>query len=528
MPKNGPGTASNGNFVLGEIEISIAGKKVAWTAAAADHSQAKYPAADAIDGKRDTGWAINVDKGSMNVDRTAMFGFQPVDVSADADVIVTLVFSVKPAGYNLGRFRIAVSSKPLPPESKTPPTDDPETLRLEALVAKLDKDKKDTTGKIASTMIMKRAAQPRDSFIHIRGDFLRHGDKVDPNTPVAIEPSRPTTTAEGKQPNRLDLAEWLVDRRNPLVPRVIVNRAWSHFFPRGLVETENDFGIQGTPPTHPELLDRLAADLRDRGWSLKQLHRSIVLSATYRQSSAARPELDNIDPNNKLLARQSRLRVEAEIVRDCALSISGLLAGEIGGPSVFPPQPDGVYSFTQNKPSWPTSSGADRYRRGLYTFFRRSAPYPMLTTFDTPRFDTTCTARIRSNTPLQSLTLSNDAAMFEMIRAFGLSLASESASDTERIERAFLHVLSRRPSAEEIASMRGYVEAQRKSFTIDPTAARELLDQAADAGGQAKGGEKQARSSTASALSDDEAIESAAWVLAARVLINLDEFVTRE
>jgi hypothetical protein len=236
---------------------------------------------------------------------------------------------------------------------------------------------------------------------------------------------------------------------------VTVNRAWMRYFGRGIVETEEDFGTQGAYPTHPELLDWLAGQFIERGWSMKALHRLIVTSATYRQSSRVRtdqPRLAEIDPRNLLLARQERLRVEAEIVRDAALSASGLLNPRIGGPSVRPPQPDGVYAFTQVNKRWATASDTERFRRGLYTFFVRSAPYPLFTTFDAPDFQTVCTRRVRSNTPLQSLTMANDQAFIEIARGMAERLMREAPGGFEatlekRLRLAFRLALSRPPEA---------------------------------------------------------------------------------
>lgn len=387
--------------------------------------------------------------------------------------------------------------------------------RLNEELKNLEKRKKNAQSKTLSSMVMRQLAKPRESFVHIRGDFLRHGEAVQPDVPAAVPPKLSTEAATA---NRLELARWLVSPENPLVARVIVNRNWGHFFPLGLVETENDFGIQGTPPTHPALLDWLALELRDGGWSIKRLHRQIVGSATYQQSSAAREDLESIDANNKLLARQSRLRVEAEIVRDCGLQASGLVDNRLGGPSVYPPQPDGVYAFTQNKAPWPTSKGGDRFRRGMYTFFRRSAPYPTLTTFDTPRFDTTCTRRVRSNTPLQSLTQANDVASLEMATALGRRLWEHPGDTAARIELAFEVCLARVPASEEAASLEAYWNAQQQQFANDSKAADALLSSLSAQPGWPK-------LSTGQLEPDSQ---RAAWIMVARVMMNLDEFVTRE
>jgi hypothetical protein len=230
------------------------------------------------------------------------------------------------------------------------------------------------------------------------------------------------------------------------------------YFGRGIVETEEDFGTQGTEPTHPELLDWLARQFIRQGWSLKKMHRLIVTSATYRQSSKTRPDLTEKDPRNLLLARQERVRVEAEIVRDAALSASGLLDTTIGGPSVHPPQPDGVYSFTQTGKAWKADTDGNRFRRGLYAQFYRSAPYPLLTTFDEPNFSNACTRRARSNTPLQALNIANDPAFLEMTEGLAQRVQREiSSEDTDaRLRYAFLLCFSRNPSPKELSILRGY------------------------------------------------------------------------
>lgn len=376
--------------------------------------------------------------------------------------------------------------------------------QLAAELKKLEDARKKLATSIPTSMVMRDLAQPRQANVLIRGDFLRKGDPVSGAGPAFL----PSMPAADSTRNRLDLAKWLVDRNNPLTARVTVNRAWVRFFGEGLVKTENDFGIQGTPPTHPALLDWLAAEFMDSGWSMKHLHRLIVTSATYRQASHVRPDLNQADPLNKLLARQNRVRVDAEIVRDLALSISGLLNEKLGGKSVHPPQPAGIYIFTQVKAAWPTSNGADRYRRGMYTFFRRSVPYPMLTTFDVPRFNSTCTQRVRSNTPLQSLTMANDEALLEHVRALGQRVMNVSGDDQARIEHAYQLCFSRLPAPNEIAALTQFVDEQRKDFIASPEDAKTFV------AGSVREGESPA--------------ELAVWTGVARVLLNLDEFITRE
>jgi hypothetical protein len=309
---------------------------------------------------------------------------------------------------------------------------------------------------------------------------------------------------------RVDLAKWLVHADNPLTPRVQMNRVWMRYFGRGLVETEEDFGTQGTPPTHPELLDWLAGEFIRSGWSWKHMHRLIVTSAAYRQSSRTRPDLIEKDPRNLLLARQERLRVEAEVVRDAALSASGLLDRTIGGPSVRPPQPEGVYAFTQTTKKWTADTGPARYRRAMYTQFFRSAPYPLFTTFDAPDFSTVCTRRIRSNTPLQALTVANDGAFVEIAQGLATRVLKEvRQNDSDaRLRRAFVLCLSRQPSERELTSLRGYYDRQSEQLTGDAERAKSLLP------------------------SDLQKTETpgaaAALVLACRAILNTDAFITRE
>ena len=370
---------------------------------------------------------------------------------------------------------------------------------------------------LPAQMVMKELPTPRPSHVFIRGDFLRLGPAVTPDVPEVLpalrrsdagEKSQPASPKSQAIPNRLDLARWLVAPENPLTPRVTMNRVWLRYFPKGLVDTEEDFGAQGSRPTHPELLDWLAGEFIERKWSMKAMHKTIVMSATYRQASKSRSDLAQVDGFNRLLGRQSRLRVEAEIIRDVSLDASGLLSRKLGGPSVRPVQPPGVFAFTQNNHAWTVSTGEDRYRRGMYTFFFRSAPYPMLTTFDVTNLTQTCTARIRSNTPLQSLTLANDEAMFEMAQALAMRVLGEAKTDTDRIARMFRLCLTRQPDAYEAGRLLSFLKLQRERFTKDTSAAKLVAP-------MKKPGE----------MSDSEA---AAWTTVARAVMNLDEFITRE
>jgi len=339
--------------------------------------------------------------------------------------------------------------------------------------------------KVVTTMVVRERAKPRDTRLFIKGDFTRLGDPVQPGVPKALPPLEPKS---GSAPNRLDLARWLVEPGHPLTARVAVNRIWQAYFGRGLVETENDFGTQGSLPSHPELLDWLATEFAGKGWGVKSIHRLIVMSATYRQASIVRPDLAKVDPDNRRLARQSRLRLEAELIRDASLQASGLLNPTVGGPSVFPPQPDGVMALGQVRREWAASTGPDRYRRGLYTYFWRATPHPSLVVFDAPDATRACTRRMRSNTPLQALTMLNDKASIEFAEALADRVVREGPSDPSgRLTLAFRLALARTPTEAELRRLVSLLEDARR----------------------------------------DDA-DRAAWTTVARVLLNLDEFITRE
>ncbi|MFN0076548.1 MAG: DUF1553 domain-containing protein [Prosthecobacter sp.] len=364
-----------------------------------------------------------------------------------------------------------------------------------------------------TTLVMKELPKPRKTTLFIKGDFTRPSEEVQPGVLKVMH-----ALPENTKSDRLALAQWLIDRRNPLTARVLVNRVWQQYFGRGIVETENDFGTMGRLPTHPELLDWLAVDFMEHGWSLKHLHQLIVGSQTYLQSSAqfsvlsaqtaATPRSEHLallrsreantehllrnaqstDPNNYLLWRQNRLRLDAEVVRDVCLATSGLLSLKMGGAPVYPPIPEGVMSLGQVKRAWPVSKGQDRYRRGLYTFIFRATPPPSLSVFDAPDGFSTCTRRIRSNTPLQALTLLNDAAYVEFAQALAARLIKEAQTDDARITHAFQLCVSRPPSDSERQSMTRLLHAER----------------------------------------DSKATEAQCWQALARVMLNLDETITRE
>ncbi len=316
-----------------------------------------------------------------------------------------------------------------------------------------------------TTMVLVERPELRRTTVFTKGDFTRPTIEVGAGTPAALHRYNNATGSN----NRLDLARWIVSAENPLTARVIANRVWQQFFGRGIVETENDFGSQGASPTHPELLDWLATEFIRGGWSLKELQRTIVCSKTYRQNSVERPELKQKDPNNYLLARQQRLRLDAELVRDTALAASGLLSKNQGGAPVFPPIPTSVMALGQVKRAWNVSTGEDRYRRGLYTFVYRATPAPSLSVFDAPDGQNCTTRRVRSNTPLQALTLLNDTAFFEFAKAL------QSIIDKDGIETAFRRCTSRHPTANELKQFAGAdsLSVARVLLNLDETITRD-------------------------------------------------------
>ena len=324
---------------------------------------------------------------------------------------------------------------------------------------------------VTTTLVLRERSQPRTTTVLVKGDFTRPAEVVSPQTPAILHPLLPSvdTSCENDTPDRLDLARWIVSPDNPLTARVIVNRVWQVYFGRGIVETENDFGTLGTLPSHPELLDWLAVELQSHAWSLKELHRLIVTSHTYRQSSQERDELQAVDPRNYLLGRQLRLRLEAELIRDVALSAVGFLSPQLGGPPVFPPIPAGVMEVGQVKREWKTSQGADRFRRGMYTFLYRATPPPELAVFDAPEGLSTCTRRLRSNTPLQALTLLNDAGFFEFATALAAII------ERDGMENAFRRCTGRRPNSDELQVLDGLdsLSAARVLLNLDETLTRE-------------------------------------------------------
>ncbi len=355
-----------------------------------------------------------------------------------------------------------------------------EATRLKAELAAHRKKKPP----VAETLVMREATNARPTVIFVKGDFTRPGAPVTAATPESL----PGRRVAADRPDRRQLADWLVSPANPLTARVLVNRVWQVYFGRGLVETENDFGTMGAPPSHPDLLDWLAVDFREHAWSLRHLHRTIVTSAAYQAAATADAGTLARDPRNRWFGRQTRLRLEAEQVRDNALAISGLLDRRIGGPPVFPPQPEGLGAFTQDRREWRASTGGDRVRRALYTQVQRATLHPAMAVFDAPDTFTTCTRRLRSDTPLQALMLLNDPAFHEIAVAFAARLARTEGTDRDRIALGCRRAFGRGPDAHESARLLELLAAERSAGSG----------------------------------------EHGAWLAVARVLLNLDVTITRE
>jgi len=360
-------------------------------------------------------------------------------------------------------------------------------------------------------MVMRDMDPPRDTFFLERGQYDQHRDKVTPGVPAVFPP-----IPEEAPRNRLGLARWLLRTDHPLTARVTLNRFWQQIFGAGLVRTAEDFGLQGEWPSHPDLLDWLATEFMQTGWDVKALHRLLVLSATYRQSSAVTAAHRERDPENRLLSRGLRLRLDAEVIRDLALVAGGLLQTRIGGPSVYPYQPKGLWMEINNRKGYareyPASSDpANLYRRGIYTFWKRTLPHPSLQILDAPNREFCTVRRSRTNTPMQALVLMNDPQRIEAAGGLALRMMERGADDAAHMAYGLALVTARQPTPAERAELLSFLEEERDRFRNDSEAALRLLG----AGGLSSLGEKDPR-------------ETAAWISVARLLLNLDEAVSKE
>jgi hypothetical protein len=363
---------------------------------------------------------------------------------------------------------------------------------------------------LPSTLISRELKEPLPAHVLLRGQYDKPGDRVEAGTPAFLPPLKP----KGERVTRLDFAQWLVSPQHPLTSRVTVNRFWLQLFGAGLVRTPVDFGAQGEPPTHAELLDWLAGEFMGTGWDVKQFVRLLVTSRTYRQDSVVMPKLLELDPENKLLARGPRLRLDAEVLRDQALALAGLLEPAIGGPPVRPYQPTNIWEPVafggSNTKVYVQDHGAALYRRSLYSFWKRTAPAPSMSTFDAPSRETFCVGRGRSNTPLQALALMNDVQQFEAARGFAERLLLRTSSDADRLDIAFRCVTARPPTRAEQTLLADSLATHRAHFAQNLDAAQQVVTNG------------ESKPSTELPVG-----EFAAWTLVTNLLLNLDETITR-
>ncbi len=553
LTNGGAGRSSNGNVVLSELELEVASTsepdnwhKIKLARAWADYEQpdGDFKIANAIDGNPETGWAIAGHQ--KQEDRTAIFMAEsPFGNEAGTRLKIRLRHESIYAQHQFGRIRLAVTDAAEIPQigSGNVPTEivnllkvAPEqlsdeqrsTLRehyrkqvstdaaLKQNLAELAAKQQRLTeldNSLPTTLVWKETVEPKPAFILNRGAYDKLGEQVQRNTPAVLPPL--ASLKEGETPTRLHLAQWLMSDEQPLTSRVTVNRFWQQYFGRGIVETTEDFGSQGTPPSHPQLLDWLAVDFRENGWDVKRLQKQIVMSSTYRQSSKIPHDGSLFDPANRLFSRGPRFRLDAEMIRDNALFLSGLMIERVGGPSVKPYQPPGIWfavAYTDsNTARFQRDSGDALYRRSLYTFWKRTAPPPTMSTFDAPSRENCSVRRSRTNTPLAALALMNDEQFFEASRGLAERILKEGgASDEDRAEYAFRLVTSRLPSdAERVVLLRVYASSLAH-YAADDAVAIALL----------KVGESAYDESLA-------ASQLAAWTIVANMLLNLDETLTK-
>ena len=535
IPGKGPGRgdAVRSNIILSEVtfELIINGKPqtVELQNAMADFSQSRWDVARAIDGDRKTGWAIAPQFGKPH---WASFTFsKPVQLKNPEDQIRVTLGQYYGRGRVIGKPRISFSSidqrvltldeasinllkkKKLnaKQQQKLRTVFEKENPRVNSVKQAIEKIRKqiDQT-KPDTTLVMVEMEKQRETFVFSRGEYDRPLDKVSADFPGVL-PKDETIKPTG---NRLELAYQLTSRKNPLLSRVTVNRWWSELFGSGLVSTLEDFGTQAEDPSHPQLLDWLAVELMESGWSMKHIHKLIVMSSTFQQSARVTPKVWQIDPENRLLARGPRFRLSAEFVRDNALAVSGLLSEKMYGPPIMPFQPDNLWrSIGRNQPKWKAADDENRFRRGLYVVWKRAAPYPSFINFDAPDRGSCTVGRSRSNTPLQALTLLNDPAYAEMSLALADRILHESTgkSDEERMQFAMETVVMRKASDLELRLLINLLNHERESVAMDPksVAARTKVP------------------TSAIKIRSKDKQELAAWFSVANTLLNLDETISQ-
>lgn len=544
LPEGGSGLAADGSFVLTRFQafiVDLDGRStpIELHRVTADYTQKGFNAEQVLTDDpvgSSTGWSI---AGKATEKHSIQFRTrEPLSLS-DGTIIRIVLDQQHGDRHQLGRFRIAAltggerglylsddkiaSALEMYPEKRvasikqqlfnyyvTNVAVDETVLSLRRQIATLQKMH---NAKLTDVRTIGTPRLSRTTHVFHRGEFLSPKQVVEPTVPAVLSELK----TRGRQADRLDFARWLVSPQNDLAPRVAVNHAWQHLFGFGIVRTPNDFGTRGEPPTHPELLDWLASTFRtDLAWSRKDLIRLIVNSATYRQSSSHRPDVEKRDPLNQLLFRQNRSRVESEVVRDLSLSVSGLLSSKVGGPSTFPPMPEDLAKLSYaNSFAWNISEGESRFRRGMYTFFKRTIPHPNLMTFDSPDANVACCVRTVSNTPLQALTLLNNEVHTEASQAMAVRLlqekpisTSEVANDLQKLTLAIRLCVARPPTAAELNSLVKVLHASRTYYGEHPEEAGQMIH--------------------LHKSQQVPAAEAAAWVSTVRVVLNLDEFLTRE
>jgi mono/diheme cytochrome c family protein len=564
LPHQGPGRwDQTGNFILDEFSgwatplAASAGAtsptgstNLAFVRATADWEQEYYRAEHAMDRNPKTGWAI----GPRFGERHFLIAELREPVGGVGGTKLGFRFDhYHGNSHTVGRVRLSVTTEPdarrlwplapevtallsVPPAQRTPEQRkslaahyravSPSLRRLERELLRLNKREAELANTRYTTLVMQELPQPRETYVHVRGNFLEKGPVVTPNVPGFL----PGLNADGPT-NRMALARWLVSPANPLAPRVTVNRLWERLFGVGLVKTSDDFGKQGEAPSHPELLDWLACEFRapesrngweggtgsPRPWDVKHMLRLMVTSATYRQSAAASDPLLEKDPENRLVTRGPRFRLDPEVIRDQALMVSGLLNAEIGGPSVYPVQVPNLWKeigFLRPEigmDEWPTSEGPDLYRRGLYTFWRRVCTYPMYATFDAPSREVCTARRPRTNTPLQALAALNEPTLVEAARVLAQRVMTEVPGDpAKRLEYAFRLCTARQPTKAERERLLRFLEQQVRGFEADPASALALVG-----------------AGTAERPANLDVKKLAAWMMVANVLLNLDETLSK-
>lgn len=566
LPRGGPGRSIKGVGALTEFEVEAAPAdapnqvcKVRFVKATADVNLPETPLESifddkskkhrvtgpieyAIDGKDETAWGIDAGPGFRNQPRKAVF-VPEYPIENPQGTILNIYLKQSHGGWNsddnqnnnLGRLRLSITNAPdavadpLPanvrdllsvaPEKRSPAqvqtifnyfrTTVPEWKDENSRIAEMWKQYPEGS----TQLVLHTREDGRETHILTRGDFLKPAKLVTPGVPAFLH-----QLPAGAPPNRLTFAKWLVDRNSPTTARSMVNRIWQNYFGTGLVTTTEDLGRQSETPSHPQLLDWLAVEFMDHGWSLKNIQRLIVTSATYKQSSDVTPQLYARDPYNRLLARGPRFRVEAEIVRDIALAASGLLNNKIGGPSAYAPAPEFLFQppVSYGPKIWNEEKGPDRYRRAIYTFRYRSVPYPMLQTFDAPVGDMSCVRRSRSNTPLQALTTLNEPLFLESARALAMRTLREGGlNDAQKIGYAFRLCIARKPTAAETTELLSLLNSVMQRYASGELKPQELLS--GSAGPQA-----------AQIPAGPTPEQVAAWTAVSRVLLNLDETITKE